>query len=232
MRQILRMPDTGSAKVLVEGVSRAYLVRIVAKKPYFQAQVETIPEYEDPRSAVRSEALIRQCYGLFEQYAENTGLDVKELFKNILDSDSPGYIADYIAQNIYLRHSQKQMVLEELRPVRRIALINRMLRREIDIQNIENSIHESTAEQISRQQRDMFLREQLKAIRAELGEDGADAEDSDEYSSALEKADLPDEVRAKLRREIARLAKQPFGSAEAAVIRNYLDVCLELPWKL
>ncbi len=232
VRQILRMPDTGSAKVLVEGVSRAYLVRIVAKKPYFQAQVETIPEYEDPRSAVRSEALIRQCYGLFEQYAENTGLDVKELFKNILDSDSPGYIADYIAQNIYLRHSQKQMVLEELRPVRRIALINRMLRREIDIQNIENSIHESTAEQISRQQRDMFLREQLKAIRAELGEDGADAEDSDEYSSALEKADLPDEVRAKLRREIARLAKQPFGSAEAAVIRNYLDVCLELPWKL
>ena len=232
VRQILRIPENDHVKVLVEGVSRAYLLRIVAQKPYYKAQVESIEDYDDPRSAVRSEALIRQCYGLFEQYAENTGMDAKDIFKNILDSDSPGYIADYIAQNIYLRHGQKQMVLEELRPVRRIALINRLLRREIDIQNIENSIHESTAEHIARQQRDMFLREQLKAIRAELGEDGTDDEDSDEYTAAIEKADLPDEVRTKLRRELSRLAKQPFGSAEAAVIRNYLDVCLELPWNV
>ncbi len=232
VRQILRIPESGNVKVLVEGVSRAYLLRIVAQKPYYKAAVESIEDYDDPRSAVRSEALIRQCYSLFEQYAENTGIDAKDIFKNILDSDSPGYIADYIAQNIYLRHGQKQMVLEELRPVRRIALMNRLLRREIDIQNIENSIHESTAEHIARQQRDMFLREQLKAIRAELGEDAAEEEEPDEYSAAVEKADLPEEVRAKLRREIVRLAKQPFGSAEGAVIRNYLDVCLELPWNV
>ncbi len=232
IRQILRMPDSGATKVLVEGVSRAYLVRVVAKKPYPKAQVETIPEYNDPRSAVRSEALIRQCYSLFEQYAEGCGLDGSEIFKNILDSDSPGYIADYIAQNIYLRHGQKQMVLEELRPVRRIALINRMLRREIDIQNIENSIHESTAEHIARQQRDMILREQLKAIRAELGEAGEDEDDPDEYGHAIERAKLPEEVRAKLHRELVRLSKQPYGSAESAVIRNYLDVCLELPWEV
>ncbi len=230
IRQVLRLPDGGSAKVMVEGVSRAFLTRMTSKRRYFTAQVEIIDEMQDKRSAVKEEALIRQCYGLFSEYAEKTGADVKDLFKNILDHDDAGYIADYIAQNIYLRHSQKQMVLEELRPVRRIALINRILRRELDILSIEQSIHASTAEQISRQQRDMFLREQLKAIQAELGEGMEDMEDSDEYRQAVEAADLPEEVRAKLLKEIGRMAKQPFGSAETAVLRNYLDICLELPW--
>ena len=231
IRQVLRLPEgEGAAKVMVEGISRAFLTRMMGKKPFFTAQVELIEPLEDKRTAVKAEALIRQCYGLFGEYADKTGADVKDLFKNILDSDDAGYIADYIAQNIYLRHMQKQMVLEELRPVRRIALINRMLRRELDILDVEHSIHTSTAEQIARQQRDMFLREQLKAIQAELGEGAEDMEEGDEYRQAVEKARLPEEVRAKLFKEIGRMAKQPFGSAETAVLRNYLDVCLELPW--
>lgn len=231
IRQVLRMPDgSGGAKVMVEGVSRAFLTRLMPKRRYLCAQVELLEEMSDKRSAVKEEALIRQCYGLFSEYAEKTGADVKDLFKNILDSDDAGYIADYIAQNIYLRHSQKQMVLEELRAVRRIALINRILRRELDILSIEQSIHASTAEQISRQQRDMFLREQLKAIQAELGEGMEEMEEGDEYRLAVEKAELPEEVRAKLLKEVARMARQPFGSAETALLRNYLDICLELPW--
>ena len=231
IRQVLRLPEgEGAAKVMVEGISRAFLTRMMGKKPFFTAQVELIEPLEDKRTAVKAEALIRQCYGLFGEYADKTGADVKDLFKNILDSDDAGYIADYIAQNIYLRHMQKQMVLEELRPVRRIALINRMLRRELDILDVEHSIHTSTAEQIARQQRDMFLREQLKAIQAELGEGMEEMEEGDEYRQAVENAHLPEEVRAKLLKEIGRMAKQPFGSAETAVLRNYLDVCLELPW--
>lgn len=230
IRQLLRIPESSSAKVMVEGVSRAFLVRIVSRRSYYKAQIELIEEVEDPRSAVKSEALVRQCYQLFSEYAENTGVDAKEIFKSILDSDNAGFIADTIAQNIYLRHSQKQTVLEELRPVRRIALINRILRREIDIQQVEHTIRESTAEQIARQQRDMFLREQLKAIRAELGEEGEDDDDIAEYRRAIDETPLPEEVQAKLEKELTRLSKQPFGSAEAAVIRNYLDACLELPW--
>lgn len=229
--QLLRVPgETDGAKVLVEGIDRAILVCLTETKPFFRAQLEVVQTAADKRTLVKSEALIRQCYSLFEEYALLSGMDVQDALKRIVNSEDPGYIADYIAQNIYMRHTQKQMVLEELRPIRRIALINRILRREIDILNIEHSIHESTAEQISRSQREMFLREQLKAIQAELGEDGDMPEDSDEYRTAIAAAKLPKEVEAKLYKETSRLAKQPFGSAEAAVIRSYLDLCLELPW--
>ena len=231
IRQIMRIPEENSARVLVEGISRAYLNRLVSKRPYFSAQVEVIETNADPRSAVKAEALIRQCYGLFEEYARAAGADARDIMKNIMDSDDPGYVADFIAQNIYMRHGQKQMVLEELRPLRRIALVNRMLRRELDILQMEQDLHESAAEQLGRAQREMFLREQMKAIQAELGESEGYLDDTEEYREAVARADLPPEVSEKLGKEITRLAKQPFGSAEAAVIRNYLDICLEIPWK-
>lgn len=232
IRQILRVPEENTARVMVEGLHRAFLTRILSNRPYFSAQVEELETVNDSRTAVKAEALIRQCFGLFEEYSRAAGLDVRDIMKNILDSDDPGYVADYIAQNIYMRHSQKQLVLEELRPLRRIALVNRMLRREIDILELEQSIHNSTAENLNRAQREMFLREQIKAIQAELGEADGFGDDIEEYRHAVTEAALPEEVEAKLYKEITRLAKQPFGSAEAAVIRNYLDICLELPWTI
>jgi ATP-dependent Lon protease len=230
IRQVLRIPEDGTARVMVEGISRGFMMRLTAKRPYLAAQVEIFEEEKDSRSAVRAEALIRQCFGLFEEYASIAGIDTRDVMKNLIDSDDPGYVADYMAQSIYMRHSQKQLVLEELRPVRRIALVNRMLRREIDILEMEQSIHESTAQQINHMQKEIFLREQMKAIQAELGESDGFGDDTEEYRAAVAQADLPQEVEAKLNKEITRLAKQPFGSAEAAVIRNYLDECLEIPW--
>ncbi len=232
IRQIMRIPEDGSARIMVEGISRAYLVCITGKKPFFSAQADVIEPVNDARSAVKAEALIRQCYGLFEEYAGAAGVDARDVMKNILDSDDPGFVADFIAQNIYMRHGQKQLVLEELRPLRRIALVNRMLRRELDIMQMEQSLHESAAEQLGRAQREMFLREQMKAIQAELGEAEGYMDDTEEYRAAVARADLPDEVSEKLGKEITRLAKQPFGSAESAVIRNYLDICLEIPWRI
>jgi len=231
IRQVLRIPEDGSARIMVEGLHRAYLVRLTTKRPYFSAQVEILDAEKDARSAVKAEALIRQCYGLFEEYASAAGVDARDIMKNIMDSDDPGYVADFIAQNIYMRHGQKQLVLEELRPLRRIALVNRMLRRELDIMQMEQALQDSTAEQLGRVQREMFLREQMKAIQAELGEGEGYEDDIEEYRNAVGKADLPQEVADKLYKEITRLAKQPFGSAESAVIRGYLDICLELPWK-
>lgn len=231
IRQIMRIPEQTTARVMVEGLDRAYLKEVVSVRPYFSARVEVIPAEKDARSAVKAEALIRQCYGLFEEYASAAGVDARDIMKNIMDSDDPGYVADFIAQNIYMRQTQKQLVLEELRPLRRIALVNRMLRRELDILQMEQTLHESTAEQLGRVQREMFLREQMKAIQAELGEGDGYVDDIEEYRAAIAAADLPNEVSEKLGKEIARLSKQPFGSAEAAVIRSYLDVCLELPWK-
>ena len=230
IRQVLRVPGENNARVMVEGLHRGFLTRILSSRPYFSAQVEVLESIQDSRTAVKAEALIRQCFGLFEQYASASGVDMRDIVKNILDSDDPGYVADYIAQNIYMRHNQKQLVLEELRPLRRIALVNRILRREIDILELEQSIQNSTTEQLNRAQREMFLREQIKAIQAELGEGEAFGDDLEEYRQAIANAGLPSEVETKLFKELTRLGKQPFGSAESAVIRNYLDICLELPW--
>ena len=230
--QLLKTPGENTEyKIMVEGIERAFLAEIISEQPCFSARVEPVVSVNDSRTAVKSEALVRQCYGLFEEYMQLSGAEDRDVFGKILSSDNPGFIADYIAQNIYLRYEQKQMILEELRPLRRIALINRILRRELDIINLEQSLHESTAEQIARSQRDMFLREQMKAIQAQLGEDDNPTDDVEEYRRELEKRKLPEAVTGKLKKELSRLAKQPFGSAEASVIRSYLDLCLELPWE-
>ncbi len=228
--QVLRVPDEEGAKVMVEGVSRGYLDRLAGTKPYLTAQVEPVEPVNNPRTAVKAEALIRQCYGLLEKYAESSGLDLSDVLSNILPSADPGYVADYVTQSIYMRHEQKQLVLEELRPLRRLALVNRLIRWELDILDMEQSIHEEAARRMKQVQREMFLREQLRTIQAELGEDEGYGDDTEEYRSAVEKAALPKEVADKLYKEIGRLAKQPFGSAESAVIRSYLDICLEIPW--
>ncbi|MCC8357580.1 MAG: endopeptidase La [Oscillospiraceae bacterium] len=231
VRQVLRVPGEEDGKALAEGVSRGYLVQLTAKTPYFRAEVETMENVESPRSAVKGEALMRQCYGLVEKYGETCGLDMADILRVISESDDPGYIADYVTQNIYMRSDQKQLVLEELRPVRRIALVNRMLRWELDVLDAELELNDEAAHRIRKGQRDMFLREQLRSIQAELGEEEfGGGDDIEEYRLAVAKGDLPEAVANKLNKEISRLAKQPYGSAESAVIRSYLDTCLEMPW--
>ena len=231
VHQVLRVPGEEGAKVMVEGIDRGYMSRLAAAKPYLSAQVEVLQSETSPRGAVKAEALIRQCYGLLEKYAQGSGLELDDVLRDILGSSDAGYVADYVTQSIYMRYDQKQMVLEELRPMRRLALVNRLLRWELDILDMEHSIHEETAKNMKRAQREMFLREQLRTIQAELGEEESYTDDTEEYRAAVARAKLPKEVSAKLYKEIGRLAKQPFGSAEAAVIRTYLDICLEIPWE-
>ena len=152
-----------------------------------------------------------------------------DILMNLLSSEDPGYIADYIAQNIVMRAGDKQAILEELRPVRRLERLYQQLKRELEILEMELDLQNRVREGLSRNQRDYYLREQLKVIQQELGEDGGENEGA-EYRARIEKAKLPREVSEKLLKEVGRLEKQPFGSAEATVLRSYLDVCLELPW--
>ena len=127
------------------------------------------------------------------------------------------------------RNSDKQAVLEELRPVRRLEKLHRLLEREVEILSLDMEIQNKAREQISDHQRDYYLREQMKAIQNELGEGDSDDEIG-EYRKKIAQLTLPDPVREKLNKELDRLGKQPFGSSEATVLRSYLDVCLELPW--
>lgn len=229
VRQILRTPGE-NIRIMVEGDSRGRLIALTQTKPFLTARVEQIPKQDAPKNTPRTEALIRSTYELFRQYMQVGPQTSPDLLVNLLSSDDPGHIADYIAQNIAMRNDDKQMVLAEVHPVRRLKKLYRLLSREVEILTIDQKIQTRAREQMTDNQRDYYLREQLKAIHTELGEDEEYESEFDEYREKIADANLPDEVRRKLTKELQRLEKQPPGSADGSVLRNYLDVCLQLPW--
>lgn len=227
VRQILRMPGD-NIRVMVEGESRGMLLQMTQEKPYLKADVQKL-EDQSFRDSARTEALMRATYDLFQTYTELAPKVSPDLIIQILASQDPGYIADYIAQNVPMRNSDKQVILEELRPVRRLERLFKLLEREVEILALDNDIQSKARDQMANQQRDYFLREQMRAIQHELGE-GEGSDEIEEYRKKIESAKLPESVTEKLKKELGRLAKQPFGSSESSVLRGYLDVCLELPW--
>lgn len=227
VRQILRMPGD-NIRVMVEGESRGMLLEMTQEKPYLKADVQKL-EDQSFRDSARTEALMRATYDLFQTYTELAPKVSPDLIIQILASQDPGYIADYIAQNVPMRNSDKQVILEELRPVRRLERLFKLLEREVEILALDNDIQSKARDQMANQQRDYFLREQMRAIQHELGE-GEGSDEIEEYRKKIESAKLPESVTEKLKKELGRLAKQPFGSSESSVLRGYLDVCLELPW--
>ena len=231
VRQILRLPAK-SVRVMVEGQYRARLKDLVQTEPYLVAavdQVEFPDGYEGKTGSLKAEASIRQSYELFDRYGDLAPKSASaDMLMNIMSSQDPGYIADFIAQNVSMRVVDKQSVLEELRPVQRLNKVNRLLYREVEILEMEQAIQQRVQENMSQNQKDAFLREQVRVIQEELGED-SDNEIA-AYRRQIADAKLPEEVEAKLMKEVIHLEKQPFGSAEASVLRNYLDVCLDLPW--
>ena len=230
VKQLLRIPGTEGIRVLVEGYKRAKITSFFENESYDSAEVEIVEDSNVKNASAKSEALIRQCLSLFDEYAHLFGSLPPELLSKIADSDKPGYISDFIAQNIYMRPEKKQALLEELNPLHRIQLLNRFLMREISVLSIEQDLNERTHEQMNKSQKDFFLREQLKIIQAELGEYDDSVEDFREYRNKIYSLKLSREITTKLLKELSRLSKQPFGSSEGAVLRNYLDTCLELPW--
>lgn len=231
VKQILRLPENG-VRVMVEGRSRGRLLRLVEKEPYITAEVEYLTEPSSTRgNSPRTEAAIRQVYSQMEQYTELSDRVTPEIYLKLLASDDPGYIADYAAQNLPLRFEDKQSVLEELRPIRRLDRLCRILSREVEILEVESELAVKIHEQVAASQRDYFLREQLRVIQRELGE-GEEDDEIAEYRRRIAQAKLPVEVGEKLLKEVKHLEKQPYSSSEAAVIRTYLDTCLELPWQV
>lgn len=229
VRQVLRLPGN-NVRVMVEGLSRGRLAELKQYKPYMVAGVAKMPAIEIDSSSPRVEAALRQCYELFQQYAELTPKMPPEILLSVIAATDPGYLADYIAQNTVIRGEDKQTVLEELRPLRRLEKVNAILYRENQVLALQHDLETKIHDHMNDVQKDYYLREQMKVIQNELGE-GVDSDSElQEYAEKIEEARLPEEVREKLNKELRRLSKQPFGSAESTVIRNYLDVCLELPW--
>ena len=226
--QILRISER-VLRVMMEGERRARLKRLWQREPYLQAQVELIDEPPLPRQGKRTEAMLRQTYASFTEYAELTQKLPDEVYAAILGTNDPGYLADFIAQQINLRYQDKQEILSELRPLPRLQRMNEILRREIDVTAMEQDIESKVRSRVGRIQKDFVLREQIKVLQNEIGEGGED-EELDAYRERIAAAKLPEEAEKKLLKDVDRLARQPFGSAEASVLRNYLDTCLDMPW--
>ena len=225
--QILRLGKT-SLRVMVEGGRRARLRRLWQTEPYLQGHVEVVEESAAVSHGPKTEALLRQTWGLFQDYAHLAGNVAEEVTAAVLDCQEPGYLADFIAQNTALRYDDKQAILEELSPLVRLRKLNGFLARERDVLGYERQMEGKVRDELAQQQKEQILRTQIRVLQNELGED--EDNEIEEYRQKLVELKLEDETREHLEKEINKLAKQPYVSAEASVIRNYLDVCLELPW--
>lgn len=228
VRQVLKMPGD-SVRILVFGEYRAKMTQLYQTTPYLCARVESLPDLEYVKGTTRVEALMRQAAQLFDEFTELSQRPVQDVMLRILAAKEPGCVADMMAQAATFGFAEKMRVLQQLHPVRRLELTNRLLTREVEVLEIENQLHDKTQQSIDKGQRDYYLREQMKVIRSELGENDDEAE-IEEYRERIAKLKLPKEVEEKLEKELQRLSKQAYGSSEASVIRNYLDIALELPW--
>ncbi len=228
IRQQLR-GGHGGCRLMVEGLYRARALSMDTDSKGYTALLEPLDDKPERVSPQRREALLRNCLTLFNEYLHLNQDMMNEQLLNVLANPDAEYVAFYIAQNLRVNVPSRQEILEERSMSRRLMLLGRLLNNELHILSIEQELNEATQEAMERNQREYYLREEMKIIQSELGED-LTADDVGEYRSRIESLPVKIEVRDKLLKELSRLQKQPFGSAESAVLRGYLDTVLELPW--
>ncbi len=227
VKQVLRHQGE-NLRVLVSGLCRAKLVELTETDPYLQGLAEAIVEVATPDTP-HNHALCREANLLYGAYSELLEHPSQAVLLKMMSSNDPGYLADSIAQNSGIDYADKAKLLCTLNPIRRLENAMQLLHREIEMLRLDAKIQEKTHAFMDQNQKDYYLREQMRAIREELGEGDDDAEYENYRKKILELA-LDKDSEEKILRDVDRLKKQPFGSAEAAVLRNYLDTVLELPW--
>ncbi|MBD3220037.1 endopeptidase La [bacterium] len=226
--QVIRTPDE-TLKILVEGLARVDIDDLQETEEHLWASVA--PRHDDTQSGPRSEALARSIKERFKDYVRLNKRLPDEVLLSVLNLEEIDRMADSISAYILGKTSLKQELLEEPDVELRLSRINQILADELEILEIEQRIDTEVQSQVQKNQREFYLHEQLRAIRKELGYHADDDSEAEEYAERIEKSDLSAEARDVARRELSRLARMPGMSPEAAVVRNYLDTLLDLPWK-
>ena len=217
-------------RVLVHGLYRAKLMELTQNEPFMAGKVEMV-EDQIYTLSTKTRTLMREANANFGSYLEMTQHPAQPLQLKMLGSTDPGFIADCLGQNVGFDYSDKYKLLSMLNPSRRLERAVRLLAQELEMLTLELEIQAKARESMEKGQRDYYLREQMKAIRHELGE-GEDDNEIDNYREKIRAIGFAEDTEKKLLKDIDRLAKQPFGSSEGAVLRNYLDTVLELPWNV
>ena len=228
IKQVLKLPDN-IMKVLVEGVYKANLVRLIDDGEVLKAEVKRTPTYSRAKyDDVEAEALMRSVKDVFERYASFFPKMPKELLASIMTQDSPLKLFETVTFNCNLNYRDKQTLLEETNVINKLSVLFACLTSEVEILELENLINEQTKNSIDKGQREFYLREQLRVIQEQLGED--EGEEAFGYINDIMDLKIDEKSREKLLKEADKLTKLPPSSQEAFVIKNYLDTVLDLPW--
>lgn len=231
VRQLLTTPD-GSTRVLVEGLTRAKRVKQTAGKDYLEFEVKELPQRSAAVSDSTAAAALRTLKNVFAEYSQVSPRMPRELFEGIMSEEDLGELFEKVVFNVVLKVEDKQALLEANGILRRVKMLIAMLESEIEIIETEIDIQEQVKEQVDKNQREYYLREQLRAIYKQLGEGDNPQEEADGYIEKIKALNLSDEITEKLVGEAQKLVKMSYSSQEAGVIRGYLDTVLELPWNI
>ncbi len=229
--QSTRLKD-GGYQVVVEGIKRVRrketaITEDIIKCNVIDIETRTVPSFAKERIATK------ELFRVFSEYLNFLSKPSDDIIAEANKISDVSCLADFLANNFVVNFDERKELLEECDAIRRIKALTEIFRKDIDIFHLENDIQQKVRHNLQKQQRDMYLREQIRAIKHELGEDNIsdETEEGDEYYSKIMAADLPEDVCEKLLAENIKLGKMPFGTPEATVLRNYIEVCLELPWK-
>jgi ATP-dependent Lon protease len=230
--RMLKMPD-GRLKVLVQGLARARVKEFIRHQPYDEALIELIEEQEITELGPEQEALLRTVKEQTEKILSLRGIDTGEIMAVLNSVNQHGRLADLVVSNLRVKPRDAQKILECEDPVERLILVNEQLTKEVEVASMQAKIQSMAKEGMDKAQREYFLREQLKAIRKELGDIGENGEggEFDDIRKALHKAGLPATVKAETEKQLSRLESMHPDSSEATVIRTYLDWIVDIPWK-
>ena len=229
--QVLRVPGD-TLRVLVEGLSRAHLDDIHDVDPYISSTITLVDDVPVNLVTKRDIAQLRRAKELFFECASIGNRPQDESYLSIIDNEELGYVSDFIAHYTAFKYTEKQILLNELSPRRRLAILCDLLLEEMKVRSIEQELSEKVKENMDKNERDYYLREQIKVISEELGDGEDGLSESQSYIEKIKALGLDQDAEQKLVKEANRLSKMQPSSPESAVIRGYLDICVELPWNI
>lgn len=224
-----KLPD-GRVKILIQGVAKGVIKSYTKSEPHFETKVEKITETVIPAGSIEYEAMIRTAKEHLEKIIALGRMLTPDILLVLDDVTDPGRMADLIASNLGLKVSDAQKVLETNDPKKRLALVNDILANELEVLQMQNRIKTQAKDEMSKSQREYFLREQMKAIKNELGDTDSRSEEIDELREKLKGKGMPEGALTEAMKQLARLERMHPDASEASMVRTYLDWLVELPW--
>jgi len=226
----LKLPD-GRLKVLVQAVSKAKVKKYVKTDPYCLVKIKPIVEVEIEETDVSTEALMRTVREQTEKIMSLRGILSADLMMIINNIEDPGRLADLVGSNLRLKITESQSILEESDPIKRLKLVNELLAKELEVSTVQAKIQSDAKEEMSKSQREYYLREQLHALQKELGDGDERGQEIDDLLRKLKKTKMPKPVRKEAKKQVSRMEMMHPDSSEATIIRTYIDWILDVPWK-